>query len=436
VGGLSGQLALRAADGATVTLERFPIIVGRITPEQGVPDVDVTDLDPQGGVDGRHCELFPDPDGIEVHDLGAVHGTWVDGRRLAPGGRALLPVGGRLRIAGVELTLIPAPPRRPVANSGPPPALSDWREPSPISGVPLPPSASRSEVPVIPQPRRGVDLDLSQAPLPVRTYLEEGAQSVRMVEGLPLQVRPATATVSRGQPISAAMLEEALAGARASLRLPGDAQFGWGYAGDLEIDFVAGSLATRASLGVTVCPPLTVDAGTMAAAASWVAEGGALLLAGRRPERILQQLEPALLGAGPRPWALCAGDASWLSSGWAVLPAGAPESIRAALEGDPLIVHSGGDGELAAVLTALPRTAGGTVVVLESASAEAALEHCFRLLAARLAPSGSELKTTREEVAQRLPRLLTWRPGAQLEWCTVEMRPEETAWTLAPVAER
>lgn len=434
VGGLSGQLALRAADGATVTLERFPIIVGRITPEQGVPDVDLTEFDPRGAVDGRHCELFPDPDGIEVHDLGAPNGTWVEGHRLSPGESALLPVGGRLRIAGVELVLVPAPPRRQVPSADASPAPSDWREASPLTGVPLPPSARSPDAPFITQLRPSGNPDLSAAPSLVRPHLEEGAESVRIVEGSPLLVGQSGSMVSRGQPVSAAVVEEALAAARASLQLPQDAGFGWGYSGDLEIDFVATPPARRASLGVTRCSTPAVAPGTLAAAASWVAAGGGLLLAGRGPGRVMKELEPALLRAGPRPWALCAGDATWMSSGWVELPAGEPEATTAALEGDPLVVLGADDRELGAVLAALPRTAGGTVVVLESASPEAALERCHRLLQERVAPG--DPKPLREEVARRLPRLLTWRSTLQLEWCSVQARPGEAVWMLTPVAER
>ena len=133
-------LALRALDGATVTLERYPIVLGRSLPGGSVPDVDVSHLDPNEAVDSRHCELVRDPNGLEVHDLGALSGTWVQGRRLPAGGRALLELGGTLRVAGVTMTLIDSP-NQPLAppvspspsRSVPPPA--GWRESGPAAAI-------------------------------------------------------------------------------------------------------------------------------------------------------------------------------------------------------------------------------------------------------------------------------------------------------------
>ncbi|MGA7088082.1 MAG: FHA domain-containing protein, partial [Candidatus Dormiibacterota bacterium] len=153
----SGLLALQAADGATVTLERFPILLGRSVPGGTIPDVDVSHLDPDEAVDNRHCELNRVPTGIDVHDLGGVSGTWVNGRRLAPGGRALLEVNGTIRVAGVMMTLVEAAgsslpelaPIRAVPAASPP---STWLESRPVSGVPPPPSAGPSAIDEEPVP--------------------------------------------------------------------------------------------------------------------------------------------------------------------------------------------------------------------------------------------------------------------------------------------
>ncbi|HUY53767.1 MAG TPA: FHA domain-containing protein [Candidatus Nanopelagicaceae bacterium] len=140
----TGLLALRAQDGATVTLERYPILLGRSTPGGTSSDVNVSHLDPNEAVDNRHVELIRVPVGVEVHDLGGISGSWVDGRRLAPGARALLEVGGSLRVAGVVMTLVevagapppPPPSGRSLASSG---SSATWLENGPAQGIPPPP---------------------------------------------------------------------------------------------------------------------------------------------------------------------------------------------------------------------------------------------------------------------------------------------------------
>ncbi len=427
-----GQLALRASDGATVTLERFPIILGRMTPGGVVPDVDVSHLDPQEAVDNRHCELFPDEGGVEVHDLGGVSGTWVDGRRLPPGGRAFLGVGGALRVAGVQLTLTPSPGRRP-PSSPPPgsgPAAEEWRESSGTHGVPLPPSASSVGTAAVPAPSPPSVLDLSGAPALARPHLEGGALAVRMVEGFPLQILRDGTFTSEPDPLSQGAMEDALRAARRVLGAAEDAAFGWGYVGDLQIDFLAAPIASRANVGVAVTPSTPLGPAIASTAADWVAAGGGLLIAGRRPEQVLRALSSSLHVVGLRPWALSRSGSSWLPSGWGELRPDSEGVLGAALQGDPLVLLDPDDGELAAVLESLPRLSGGTVIALDSASPEAALERCHRLLPESPAGAGLVPERHPEEVARRLPRILTWQPAKRVRLCVPQVQSHLGGWGL------
>lgn len=371
---MTGQelLALRAADGASVTLERFPIVVGRVTPGGPTPDVDLSHLDPNDSVDSRHCELMPHEDGVEVHDLGGVSGTWVDGRRLAPGGRAVLQLGSALRVAGVVLTLVPSPARRTVPQS--PPAFEDWAaEPHPGSAPP-PPSAGAEPIPEI-EPRRTRGLDLSGAPPLLRSELERGATSARLTEGFPLAILRGGQWTGAGSPIGEGQAGDALQSVRRALEMGDGSRAGSGWVGDLVLDFVGPPISERIHVRATVAerPPLPESVATQVA--DHLAGGGTVLVATRPADlgivEVARQLEAratrarvmAPQGLGPR-----------LPEGWPVLRPGSPEALREALVADPLLLVDPEPSVLEDVARALPRTAGGTLVALSSASGQAALE--------------------------------------------------------------
>lgn len=414
---MNGPFSLRATDGATVTLERYPILLGRATPGGAVPDVDVSHLDPQEGVDNRHCELFLDEGGVEVHDLGGVSGTWVDGRRLAPGGRAVLPIGGTLRVAGVQLTLVQATAR--VAPTAPPlsmsPTLGEWRDPGASRGVPLPPSASSAIPPIPIETPRVSGLDLTGAPRLARPLLESGADAVRLVEGFPVEGRRNGVFSSQQDPLRLGEIEDAVRTVRRALDLSDDHCTGWGYVGDLQLDFITPPLVERPVVGVVVSRAVEIGQEVLAGVEKVVSAGGAVLLAARRPQLAMRAIADALQGSATRPRAFRGrGAGGWTPSAWADLVAGAEGALEVALKGDPLLVIDPGSADLATLLGALPRADGGTVLGIDTASAEAALEMCARAL-----PEASEEHyiarvMRRQEVARQLPWALSCESGRWL----------------------
>lgn len=386
-----GLLALRAGDGATVTLERYPILLGRSVPGGIVPDVDVSHLDPGEAVDNRHCELAAEEGGVEVHDLGGVSGTWVDGRRLPPGGRALLRVGGSLRVAGVALELVSAPDRRPA------PAYTaygssqleqaapgqEWRESDASSGVPPPPSASSvlpSQPAPAPDPRHPI-LDLTGAPLLARPALEGGAEAVRLTTGLPLQVRRQRVWSSEGPPLSPGNLADAVSTGRRALGLGEDALSGHGHVGDLELDFLTPPLAEQSYLAAVVNGPDPVPGPLLDLCADLVSRGGSLLVAAGHPEVALGSLADRMQGTSRRPRVLSYQDPRrWVPLGWPTLDGQAKGALDDAMDADPLFLVRPPATVLATLLDRLPRRSGGSVLALESASVEAALEESVRRL--------------------------------------------------------
>lgn len=82
-----------------------------------------------------------------------------------------------------------------------------------------------------------------------------------------------------------------------------------------------------------------------------------------------------------------------------------------ALKGDPLLVIDPGSADLTTLLGALPRAEGGTVLGIDAASAEAALEMCARAL-----PEASEENYIarvmgRQQIARQLPWALSFESG-------------------------
>jgi hypothetical protein len=407
----SGLLALQAADGATVTLERFPILLGRSVPGGTIPDVDVSHLDPDEAVDNRHCELNRVPTGVDVHDLGGVSGTWVNGRRLAPGGRALLEVDGTIRVAGVMMTLVEAAGSslpeltsiKPVPAASPP---STWLESRPVRGVPPPPSAGPSAIDEEPAPAdiRPSDLDLSGAPVIAREALERGAEVVRIRPGSPLEALTGEHWEALGQQLSAAAAAEAVATARRALGLPEEATSGEGHSGDVWLEFTVPPLTDRLYLAVRAAArvPAELDRGELDAARRAVEDGGALLVVGPWPEPALAALANRFEAGFAGTRVLSFGVAGWwVPPGWPVVDPDHESAVEEALTSSELFLDQPPASVIDALLRALPRPGGGTVLALRSHSLVAGLE----LIARQVDPSQLATASSwqREEVARLFP---------------------------------
>jgi predicted component of type VI protein secretion system len=434
----SGLLALQAADGATVTLERYPILLGRSIPGGTVPDVDVSHLDPDEAVDNRHCELSRVPTGIDVHDLGGVSGTWVNGRRLAPGGRALLEVGGTLRVAGVMVTLVEAAGSslpelasiRPVPAASPP---STWLESRPIRGVPPPPSAGPSNIDEEPTPAepRPSALDLSGAPVIAREALEKGAEVVRIRPGSPLEVLSGERWEAIGQPLSGAAAAEAMATTRRALALPDEASSGDGHSGDVWLELMVPPLSDRPYLAVRVAArqPAQLQREELDAARRIVREGSALVVVGPWPEPALAALANRLdagfastrvLSYAPSDW--------WVPDGWPVLEPNHESAIEQALSSGELFLDQPPAPVLEALLRALPRQGGGTVLALRGQSMVAGLE----LIARSVDPSQLAVASSwqREQAVRLLPHALAWQARA---WTLCDVGLDDRGrWSAGP----
>jgi hypothetical protein len=413
-----GLLALRASDGATVTLERYPILLGRSIEGGTIPDVDVSHLDPNEAVDNRHVELTRVPAGVEVHDLGGVSGSWVDGRRLAPGGRALLEVGGSVRVAGVVMTLIEvvgAPPPPPSARSRASAGTSaTWLENGPAQGIPPPPSAGTSVLEREPEeaPARSLELDLTGAPALTREPLERGAALVRIRPGSPLEMLVGQRWTQQGKPLSLGTVAESVDTARRDLDLPDEALSGDGHVGDVAIEFLLPPLTDRPYLAVWVAARVAanLDQAELAEARRTVLEGAALLVVGPWPEPALAALaerfeatfaSTRVLSFGATDW--------WCPAGWPALDPHHPGAVQEALLTGELFIDQPPEPILAELIRSLPRPGGGTVLALRQHSLLGGLEH----LARQIDPA--QLTTTtiwqREEVARLFPVALSWQGG-------------------------
>jgi hypothetical protein len=432
-------LALQASDGATVTLERYPIVLGRSLPGGSVPDVDVSHLDPNEAIDSRHCELVRDPNGLEVHDLGAFSGTWVQGRRLPAGGRALLEVGGTLRVAGVTLTLIQsanqplAPPLLP--RSAPPSAI--WLESGPADAVPPPPSAGiwvADEEPREPE-HRSAAFDLSGAPVLAREPIERGASAVRIRPGSALEALSGGAWAQLGQQLSASAVSDAVATARRTLGLPEDAIRGDGCAGDIALEFLLPPLTDRPYLLVRVEPrvPAGLDPEDLKQACGIVAGGGALLVAGPRPDLALAALVEridceawgtSVINFGSSDW--------WVPSGWPNLDPQHPVAIHIALTGGQLVLDQPPEPILKELLSLLPRPGGGTVVSLRARSLPSALELLARQVGP--APGAAAPAWQREEVSRLFSLAVVWH-GSGWRSMLIGVDPQGR-WTAEPASKR
>lgn len=437
----SSLLALRAPDGATVTLERYPILLGRSIPGGTIPDVDVSHLDPSEAVDGRHVELIREPAGVEVHDLGGVSGTWVDGRRLPPGGRALLEVGGSLRVAGVFLTLVEAGSGMPAAHRSTT-SLSDqspstWLENGPAQGIPPPPSAGptvdEDEPPV--EVSRSTELDLSGVPVLAREPLERGAELVRIRPGSPLEVLSLGSWKEQGKVLSPVAVAEAVATVRRALDIADDVPSGTGHAGDAALEFLLPPLVDRSYLAVRVAPrtPAEVDPKALREARRAVRVGGALLVAGPWPEPALAALAEHFESSFASTRVLSFGESDWwVPPGWPVLDPHHPGAVQEALQTGELFLDQPPDPILEAVVRTLPRSGGGTVVALRHHSLLAALEQLAH--PSEALPSSAGGGSPREQVASIFPLALCFRDQA---WGLVAVDVDQRGrWSLEPGRDR
>jgi class 3 adenylate cyclase len=97
------DVALELPGGRTVQA-RTPAILGRAHPDTTPhPDVDLTEVDPRRQVSRRHARVETDGGHIFITDLGSTNGTWVDERRLPPGGTVTAGPGVHLRLGDVEV---------------------------------------------------------------------------------------------------------------------------------------------------------------------------------------------------------------------------------------------------------------------------------------------------------------------------------------------
>ncbi len=98
-------VVLRARDGATVTLETFPAVLGRGTPaaEADETTYDMSNLDTANKVSRRHARLWWESGQLMVADLGSSNGTRLDGSVLAKGASVVAANGARLELGPLSL---------------------------------------------------------------------------------------------------------------------------------------------------------------------------------------------------------------------------------------------------------------------------------------------------------------------------------------------
>jgi len=421
-----GILALEAVDGATVTLERFPIVVGRLVAGDPVPDVDVGHLDQGGRVGPAHCRLTPDGAAVLVHDLGSPSGTWVDGTRVRPGHPRPLGLGRVLRVGDVRLTLVrfsepdqtlvPEPAAAgPVTIPGGPAALppSGWEPgagpapaPAPAPGggrpsVPPPPSlaggpgrGAAAEMPSPdapfpegPAPERSLPAmdagtapgeSLRETPAAVRRWLDAGAKGVRLVAGEPALVVRGAGWAPEGPTLTVAAVETAIAEARRTLGLRDGRPAGSGRAAGLLFEWAVPPLTRAAYLAAERQPRQPVELGPAVAAAlaTHLGRGQSLLVVAPWTAPILAALAAAA-PASARPRAVPAqADAWWVPGGWPVF-AGVPEltaDIDTLLAGGLAIVERPSTVELRRLMARARHGQGALVVGVEAVTLQAGLE--------------------------------------------------------------
>ncbi|HUY97670.1 MAG TPA: FHA domain-containing protein [Verrucomicrobiae bacterium] len=465
---IGGALALEAVDGATVSLERFPIVVGRLVADDQVPDVDVGHLDPSERVAPAHCRLTADGDGLLVHDLGSPAGTWVDGSRVRAGHPRHLFPGGRLRVGEVVLTLVRVVPADPTSDLQPSTGALPARgapvgvgppgpEPAPSGerpAVPPPPSATSAAgdrpgaAPPGPAPA-GRDSLAGTAPDPtppmvaspapeptgVGRWLREGAEGVRLSPGSPAMVRRDGEWVEEGPALTEATVETAIAAARRLLGLRDARPAGVGRGGGLLVDWVMPPLARSAHLVAEVesREPTPLPDSLRAALAAHLGHGRALLVVAPWPAPVLAALAMGV-GAASRPRALPAeADAWWVPSGWPLF-AGVPEladDLDTLLAGSVILVERPSAAELQRLVARAPHGQSALVVGVEAFTVQVGLERVrAALIGGGRRETGPRSGSSGAAAVERaFPAVLCWaRLGLEL----LQLSAEDGQWRLRP----
>jgi hypothetical protein len=90
--------------GHTFTLDGVDFGIGRASKAAGVvPDIDLTELDPEKTLSRRHARLTRTAAGFVLRDEEGRNGTFVNGDRLTAGQQVKLEEGDRVRFGLVEL---------------------------------------------------------------------------------------------------------------------------------------------------------------------------------------------------------------------------------------------------------------------------------------------------------------------------------------------
>jgi hypothetical protein len=178
--------------------------------------------------------------------------------------------------------------------------------------------------------------------------------------------------------------------------------------GDLAIDFGVPPLVDRAYAGAVLATAGPIPEQVLAQIDEVVAGGGCVLIAMRRPELALRTIAERLGRFSRRPRVLSSQKpVAWAPPGWPVFDCGSEQGRTEALGGDPMVAIDPPGPVLETILAALPRQLGGTVLALEAASVEAALEECSRRvitdLGAPLAAEGGR----RDAVSHQIDLILT-----------------------------
>jgi hypothetical protein len=252
-----------------------------------------------------------------------------------------------------------------------------------------------------------------------RAALERGAEVVRIRPGSPLEALTGEHWEALGQQLSGAAAGEAVATARRVLGLPEEATSGGGHSGDVWLEFTVPPLADRPYLAVRVAArvPAELDRRELDAARAAVEEGAGLLVVGPWPEPALAALANRFEAGFASTRVLSFGAAGWwVPPGWPVLNPNHESAVEEALTAGELFLDQPPASVIAALLGALPRSGGGTVLALRAHSLAAGLEFIARQVDPPQLASASSWQ--REEVARLFPHALS-REARDWRFCDV-----------------